>query len=152
MTTYSPCGRHVTFSSTSRTLLVPGVIHHPRQTGCGSPHEATNADRAEAFGARATQGKGFAKAQAGTACHPKPDCATAGPYLASEGTPAPAYSEYMARIILFIVAAAVILAVLGMLFWSIFHFLVIAFWIALIGLVGFGLFRIGRWSSSRSGR
>jgi hypothetical protein len=55
----------------------------------------------------------------------------------------------MARIILFIVAAAVILAVLTMLFWSIIHFLVIAFWIALIGLVGFGLFRLSRWSSSR---
>ena len=55
----------------------------------------------------------------------------------------------MARFILFIVAAVVILAVLTMLFWSIIHFVVIAFWLALIGLVGFGLFRIGRWSSRR---
>jgi len=29
MTTYSPCCRHLTFSSTSRTLLAPAAIHHP---------------------------------------------------------------------------------------------------------------------------
>jgi len=55
----------------------------------------------------------------------------------------------MARIILLIIAAVVILAVLGTLLGTLFHFLVIAFWLALIGLVGFGLFRISRWSSSR---
>jgi hypothetical protein len=55
----------------------------------------------------------------------------------------------MARIILFIVAAAVILAVLAMLVGTLIHFLVIAFWIVLIGLVGFGLFRVSRWSKSR---
>jgi hypothetical protein len=55
----------------------------------------------------------------------------------------------MARIILFIVAAVVILAVLGMLLGTLFHFLVIVFWLAIIGLVGFGLFRVSRWSSRR---
>lgn len=54
----------------------------------------------------------------------------------------------MARIILLIVAAVVILAVFTALFWSIIHFLMIAFWIALIGLVGFGLFRFSRRSKS----
>ena len=83
------------------------------------------------------------------ACHPKPDSENAWPHLASDPGPGPAYSECMARFILFIVAAVVILAVLTMLFWSIIHFVVIAFWLALFGLVGFGLFRIGRWSSRR---
>jgi len=55
----------------------------------------------------------------------------------------------MARFILFIVAAVVILAVLTALFWSIIHFVMIAFWIALIGLVGVGLFRVSRRSKSR---
>ncbi len=55
----------------------------------------------------------------------------------------------MARIILFIVAAAAILVVLWMLFWSLMHLLVVGFWIALVVLLGFGLFRVGRWSRSR---
>ena len=81
--------------------------------------------------------------------YPKPDSTNAWRYLASDVSPGPAYPECMARIILFIVAAAVILAVLTALFWSVIHFLMIAFWIALIGLVGFGLFRVSRWSKSR---
>lgn len=55
----------------------------------------------------------------------------------------------MARIIMFIIAAAAILVVLWMVFWSFFHLLVVGFWIVLVALLGFGLFRIGRWSRSR---
>ena len=55
----------------------------------------------------------------------------------------------MARIIVFIVAAAVILLLLWLLFWGIVHTLIIGFWIVLIALLGFGMFRIGRWSRSR---
>ncbi|MDR2988803.1 MAG: hypothetical protein LBV34_28605 [Nocardiopsaceae bacterium] len=58
----------------------------------------------------------------------------------------------MARILLFIVAAAVALVLLFVLLWNIMHFLVIGFWVVLVLLLGFGLFRIGRWSASRSGR
>ena len=58
----------------------------------------------------------------------------------------------MARIILYIVAAAAVLVVLWVLFWSVFHFVVLGFWIAVIALLGFGLFRIGRWSGSKRGR
>lgn len=55
----------------------------------------------------------------------------------------------MARIIVFIVAAAAILLVLWLLFWSLLHMLVIGFWIVVVGLLGIGMFRIGRWSRSR---
>lgn len=55
----------------------------------------------------------------------------------------------MARIILFIIAAAVIVVVLSMLFWSFLHLLAVGFWIVVVVLLGFGLFRIGRWSASR---
>jgi len=55
----------------------------------------------------------------------------------------------MARIIFFIVVAAAILALLWVLFGTLLHLLVIGFWIVLVGLLGFGLFRIGRWSRSR---
>ena len=55
----------------------------------------------------------------------------------------------MARIILFIVAAAVILGLLWVIFSGIIHLLLIAFWVVLIAVLGFGLFRIGRWSRSR---
>ena len=55
----------------------------------------------------------------------------------------------MARIIVFIVAAAAILLLLWILFWSVLHALVIGFWIIVIALLGIGMFRIGRWSRSR---
>lgn len=55
----------------------------------------------------------------------------------------------MARIILFIAAAVVVLVVLSMFFWSFLHLLVIGFWVVVVALLGFGLFRIGRWSGSR---
>ena len=58
----------------------------------------------------------------------------------------------MARIILYIVAAVAVLVVLWVLFWSVFHFLVLGFWIVVIALLGFGLFRIGRWSGSKRER
>ena len=55
----------------------------------------------------------------------------------------------MARIILFIAAAAAILVLLWVLLGSLLHMLVIGFWIVLVVLIGFGLLRIGRWSRSR---
>ncbi|HEX6934810.1 MAG TPA: hypothetical protein VF162_21895 [Streptosporangiaceae bacterium] len=55
----------------------------------------------------------------------------------------------MARIILFIVAAVVALVLLWVLFWNLLHLLVLGFWVLLVVLLGFGLFRIGRWSASR---
>jgi hypothetical protein len=55
----------------------------------------------------------------------------------------------MARIIVFIVAAAAILVVLSVLFWSFLHLLAVAFWVVVVVLLGFGLFRVGRWSGSR---
>jgi len=55
----------------------------------------------------------------------------------------------MARIIVFILAAAAILLVLWFLFWGVLHALVIGFWIVVVALLGIGLLRIGRWSRSR---
>ena len=55
----------------------------------------------------------------------------------------------MARIILFIVAAVAIFVVLSLVFWSFMHLLMIGFWILVVVLLGFGLFRVGRWSGSR---
>ncbi len=55
----------------------------------------------------------------------------------------------MARIILFIVAAVVVLVVLWVLLWNFLHLLILGFWILLVAALGFGLFRIGRWSASR---
>ena len=50
----------------------------------------------------------------------------------------------MARIIMFIVAAAAIFVLLWVLFWGVVHFLVLGFWIVLIAVIGIGLFRVGR--------
>ncbi len=55
----------------------------------------------------------------------------------------------MARIIMFIVAAAAIFVLLWVLFWSVVHFLVIGFWIVVIAVIGIGLFRVGRRSRAR---
>lgn len=55
----------------------------------------------------------------------------------------------MARIILFIVAAVVALVLMWVLLWHFLHLLVLGFWVLLVVLLGFGLFRIGRWSASR---
>ncbi|HUZ52450.1 MAG TPA: hypothetical protein VMU94_07950 [Streptosporangiaceae bacterium] len=55
----------------------------------------------------------------------------------------------MARIIMFIVAAAAIFVILWMLFWSVVHFLVVGFWIVLIAVIGIGLLRMGRRSRAR---
>jgi len=55
----------------------------------------------------------------------------------------------MARIILILVAAVAALVVLWIVFASIWHFLVLGFVVFLVLLLGYGLFRIGRWSSSR---
>jgi hypothetical protein len=55
----------------------------------------------------------------------------------------------MARIILFGLAAVVVLVLLFVLFWNLLHLLILGFWVLLVVLLGFGLFRIGRWSSSR---
>jgi hypothetical protein len=50
----------------------------------------------------------------------------------------------MLRIIAFIVAAAALLLVLWWLTWSLIHILVVGFWIAVVALIGFGLFRVTR--------
>lgn len=55
----------------------------------------------------------------------------------------------MARILMFIVAAAVVLAVLWFLVSGFLHFLVLAFWIVLVAVLGVGLYRLGRRSGSR---
>jgi hypothetical protein len=55
----------------------------------------------------------------------------------------------MARIILFGIAAVVALVLLFVLFWHVLHLLILGFWVLLVVLLGVGLFRIGRWSSSR---
>ena len=51
------------------------------------------------------------------------------------------------RIIAFIVAAAVIFLVLWVLLFAVIHTVIILFWVVLVALLGFGLFRLGRWSS-----
>jgi hypothetical protein len=56
----------------------------------------------------------------------------------------------MARIILFIIAAVVALVLAWVLFWHLLHLLFLGFWVVVVVLLGFGLFRIGRWSSRRS--
>ena len=56
----------------------------------------------------------------------------------------------MLRIIGFIVAAAVLLVVLGWLLSGLIHTLVLAFWVLLVVLLGVGLFRVSRWSSRRT--
>jgi hypothetical protein len=55
----------------------------------------------------------------------------------------------MARFILFGIAAVVALVLLFVVFWHVLHLLILGFWVLLVVLLGFGLFRIGRWSSSR---
>jgi hypothetical protein len=55
----------------------------------------------------------------------------------------------MARIIVFIAAAAALLLVLWLLFWGLVHLLVIGFWVVLVVGLGIGMFRVGRWSRSR---
>jgi hypothetical protein len=52
----------------------------------------------------------------------------------------------MMRLIGFIVAAAAILLVLWLLLWGVIHTLLIAFWVVIVALLGFGLFRVGRWT------
>ena len=54
----------------------------------------------------------------------------------------------MARIIVYIVAAVVVFLLLWMLFTTFLHALMLGFWILLVALLAFGMFRIGR----RSGR
>jgi hypothetical protein len=56
----------------------------------------------------------------------------------------------MARTIAYAVAAVAALVVLWFIFWAVLHTLLVGFWIALVALLGFGLYRIGRWSGGRS--
>ncbi len=63
-----------------------------------------------------------------------------------------AYSGAMARIILFVIAAVVGLVLLWVLFWNFLHLLILGFWLLLVVLLGFGLFRVGRWSASKRKR
>ena len=53
------------------------------------------------------------------------------------------------RLIGFIVAAAAILLVLWLLLWGVIHTLLIAFWVVIVALLGFGLFRVGRRTSRK---
>jgi hypothetical protein len=55
----------------------------------------------------------------------------------------------MMRFIGFIVAAAAILVVLWLLLSGVIHTLIIAFWVVIVALLGFGLFRVSRWTSRR---
>jgi hypothetical protein len=55
----------------------------------------------------------------------------------------------MARIMVFVLAAAAVLVLLWVLFSGLVHLLVLGFWIVLVGLVGFGVLRASRWSRSR---
>jgi hypothetical protein len=55
----------------------------------------------------------------------------------------------MARIIVFIVAAAVILVLLWLLLWSVIHALLIGFWAIIVVLLAVAMFRVGRWSRAR---
>jgi hypothetical protein len=54
----------------------------------------------------------------------------------------------MGRIILGVLAAIVLVIVLG----AIIHTAIFAFWIGAIFLVFFGIFRVARWSGRRSGQ
>jgi hypothetical protein len=56
----------------------------------------------------------------------------------------------MMRIIGFVIAAAAILLVLWLLFWGLIHTLIIAFWVVLVVALGFGMYRVGRWSNRSS--
>lgn len=55
----------------------------------------------------------------------------------------------MARIILFIVAAVVVVVLLWVVFWNFLHLLMLGFGLVLLVALGFGVFRIGRWSASK---
>jgi hypothetical protein len=56
----------------------------------------------------------------------------------------------MARTIAYAVAAVAAVVILWLIFWAVLHTLLVGFWIALVVLLGFGLYRIGRWSGGRS--
>ncbi len=53
---------------------------------------------------------------------------------------------------MFIVAAAAIFAVLWFLLWGFLHMLVLVFWVVLVVVLGFGLYRVGRWSGRADNR
>lgn len=63
--------------------------------------------------------------------------------------PRPAYADDMARIILFIVAAVVVIVLLWVLLWNFLHLLILGFAVVLLAALGFGLFRVGRWSAAK---
>ena len=56
----------------------------------------------------------------------------------------------MARIIGLGVAAVVVLLLLWMLVWGFLHTLLIGFWFLLAIAVGFGVYRLGRWTGRGS--
>ena len=58
--------------------------------------------------------------------------------------------EGMTRLIGFAVAAVALLVVMWWLAFSLIHALIVGFWIVLVVLLGFGLFRVGRWSRRTS--
>ena len=69
--------------------------------------------------------------------------------LPGDGRREPRTLDDMARIIVFVLAAAAVLVLLWVLFSGLMHLLVLGFWIVLVGLVGFGVLRASRWSRSR---
>jgi len=64
--------------------------------------------------------------------------------------PIPRTVDVMMRLIVFIAVAVAALLLIGWLAFSVIHALILAFWIALIALLGVGLFRVSRWSRRSS--
>jgi hypothetical protein len=56
----------------------------------------------------------------------------------------------MARIIVFIAAAVALFFVFWLLFTGLMHLLVLGFWVLIVLALGFGMFKVGRWSRARS--
>lgn len=56
----------------------------------------------------------------------------------------------MARIVVFVVAAVAIVALAWVLFWSLLHLVIIGLAIVLVGMLGLGMFRAGRWAGRGS--
>src|SRR5215468_7695955 len=99
MTTYSPCCRHVTFSSTSRTLLARASIHHPAKM-----HHNGYAERETTFGDWRLAGPGSSHKSLA-----KRDGLSSSAGCRTASLPSSAYCRSMARIILFLIAAVVAL-------------------------------------------
>jgi hypothetical protein len=58
--------------------------------------------------------------------------------------------DAMARIVVFVVAAVAIVALAWVLFWGLLHLVIIGLAIVLVGMLGMGMFRVGRWAGRGS--